>query len=71
MDSRLVDIVFQYMKKHRSGLTVKECEHLFGTTELRKIVSDLKANGKKIGDIWETGVNRFGIKTRWKRYFAE
>lgn len=43
MDSRLVDIVFQYMKKHRSGLTVKECEHLFGTTELRKIVSDLKA----------------------------
>lgn len=63
------NIVLKYLQSHRGGLTVKGCGEMLGTTELRKIVSDLKDAGWIIGDVWETGTNRYGETTRYKRYF--
>lgn len=62
-------VVLKYMQTHRGGLTVKACGEMLGTTELRKIVSDLKDAGWIISDVWETGTNRYGETTRFKRYF--
>ena len=61
--------VLKYMTTHRGGLTVKGCIEKLGTTELRKIVSDLKDAGWEFSDVWETGTNRYGETTRYKRYF--
>lgn len=60
--------IAEYMKTHK-GITCKECEKEIGTTELRKRICDLKDKGYKIIDVWETGVNRVGVETRYKRYF--
>lgn len=62
------DKVLDYLR-HNDGITVKSCEKNLGTTELRKVISMLRDKGYKITDIWESGCNRFGISTRWKRYF--
>ena len=61
---RIVD----YMKTHY-GITCRECEREIGTTELRKRISELKQKGYIIVDFWEEGVNRVGVKTRYKRYY--
>lgn len=66
--SFLEDKVLAFMKANK-GITVKTCQEKIGTTELRKIISNLKDKGYNIGDVWEDGANRYGIATRWKRYF--
>jgi len=53
------------------GLTAVEIKDLCGTTEARKIISDLRKKGFEITDMWESGENRFGRKTRFKRYKLE
>lgn len=63
-ESKIID----YMMSNK-GITCKECERYIGTTELRKQISDLKGKGWKIIDVWEEGLNRYGEKTRYKRYF--
>lgn len=68
-DIRVKAQVLEYMQKHRGGLTVKECIDKLGTTELRKIVSDLKCAGWVIEDMWETSTNRYGQTVKFKRYF--
>ena len=49
-------IIVKYLQSHRNGLTVKECQERFGTTELRKKIYDLR-------------LNRYGLNTRFKRYW--
>ena len=44
--------VLNYLRVNRS-LTVKTCENNIGSTELRKIISNLRSRGYGIGDIWE------------------
>lgn len=60
--------VLDYLAENKS-ITVQECIKKIGTTELRKIISNLKEKGFIICDIWEKGVNRYGDSTRYKRYF--
>lgn len=62
-------IIVKYLQSHRNGLTVKECQERFGTTELRKFISNLKDQGYKFHDVWEYGINRYGLNTRFKRYW--
>ncbi|MBQ3785008.1 MAG: hypothetical protein II843_01275 [Alphaproteobacteria bacterium] len=62
-------IIVKYLMTHRNGLTVKECQERFGTTELRKFISRLKEHGYKFHDVWEYGINRYGLNTRFKRYW--
>lgn len=61
--------ILQYLKENKSGLTVVECQQKLKTTELRKVVSNLCDKGYKIGSVWKSGLNSFGEKTRYKRYF--
>jgi hypothetical protein len=62
------DRILNYMLTHK-GITCKECEKEIGTTELRRRICDLKEKGWVIIDVWEQGVNRVGVPTRYKRYF--
>ena len=63
------DVILNYLTKNKGGLTVKECMDKLGTTELRKVISNLRASGFKVADTWERGLNRYGMPTRYKRYF--
>lgn len=60
--------VVDYLKIHKS-ITVKECSEDIGTTECRKIISNLRDKGFVIKDIWENVVDRYGNETHIKRYF--
>lgn len=66
--------VYKYLQTHKF-LTVNDAKEFLGTTELRKIVSDLRISlipeGYTIDDVWETSFNRFGDKVRYKRYFLK
>ena len=66
--------VYKYLQTHKF-LTVNDCKEVLGTTELRKIVSDLRISlipeGYTIDDVWTESVNRFGDKVRYKRYFLK
>ena len=62
-------IIVKYLMTHRKGLTVKECQEKLGTTELRKHISDLKDKGYVFTSVWEWGINRHGIETKYKRYW--
>ena len=53
------------------GITVKEGIDVLGTTEIRKIMSDFRQSGYRVVDVWETGENKFGQKTRYKRYYVK
>ena len=80
----LQDIVLEYLEKKEKlftlpiekikygsrGITVAEAMEVLGTTELRKIMSDLKASGCYVFSVWEEGLNRYGHTVRFKRYFA-
>jgi hypothetical protein len=62
-------IILKYLQTHRTGLTVKECQEKLGTTELRKVISTLKDKGYVFTTVWEYGINRYGLNTRFKRYW--
>ena len=66
--------VYKYLQTHKF-LTVNDCKEILGTTELRKIVSDLRIKlipeGYTIDSVWTTSFNRFGDKVRYKRYFLK
>lgn len=63
-----IERIIKYMRENGS-ITCKECEKNIGTTELRRRIRDIKDQGYDIGDAWEDGENRVGVKTRYKRYF--
>lgn len=66
--------VYKYLQTHKF-LTVNDCKEVLGTTELRKIVSDLRVNllseGYTIDSVWTESYNRYGDKVRYKRYFLK
>jgi hypothetical protein len=66
--------VYKYLQTHHY-ITVNDCKEVLGTTELRKIVSDLRiklmSEGYTIDSIWTESYNRFGDKVRYKRYFLK
>lgn len=62
-------LIIKYLQTHKSGLTVKECQEKLGTTELRKVISTLKDKGYVFTTVWEYGINRYGLNTRFKRYW--
>lgn len=57
----------EFLKK---GITVRECQIVLGSTELRKMVCELMAKGHTVGKVWETGEDRYGDTVRYKRYFV-
>ena len=66
--------VYKYLQTHQF-ITGNDCRDILGTSELRKIVSDLRkklpALGYTIDSVWTKGVNKFGEETRYKKYFLK
>lgn len=66
--------VYKYLQTHKF-ITVNDCRDILGTTECRKIISDLRIKliplGYTIDDVWTTGVNKFGDEIRFKKYFLK
>lgn len=67
---KLFTMPMEKMKYGRRGITVREAMEVIGTTELRKIMSDMKEKGYRVFSVWEEGENRYGNMVRFKRYFA-
>lgn len=61
------DMVIEYMKMHGS-ITSKEASDNLGITRLAARISDIKNKGVNVMSAMETGKNRFGAKTSYKRY---
>lgn len=60
--------ILQHLCKHKSITSIQAFE-LYGITRLSARIFDLRSAGHKIGLIWETSLNRFGIPTRYGKYF--
>ena len=61
-------MVLDYIDRNGS-ITQIEAFKSLGVTRLSARIADLKESGVPIKSDWEHGVNRFGDKTRYKRYF--
>ena len=62
--------VLDYMQRFGS-ITSAEAVMDLGVYRLAARVSDLRKEGHKISDRMESGKNRFGEKTSYKRYSLE
>ena len=66
--------VYKYLQTHHY-ITVNDCKEVLGTTELRKIVSDLRikliSEGYTLDSIWTESISLYGDKVRYKRYFLK
>ena len=62
--------ILDYMRRFGS-ITSAEAMLDLGVYRLAARISDLKDEGHGIRDVMETGKNRFGEKTSYKRYFLE
>ncbi len=62
--------ILDYMQRFGS-ITSAEAMLDLGVYRLAARISDLKDEGHGIRDVMETGKNRFGEKTSYKRYFLE
>jgi hypothetical protein len=60
--------ILYHMKKF-GGLTSHEADVGYGITNIHKRVGELEDMGYKFDRPWEDGVNRYGKKTRYKRYY--
>lgn len=49
--------------------SARQINEACGTTEARKILSDLSKSGYTVRSSWETGLNKFGAKVRYKLYW--
>lgn len=62
--------VKDYLKKYKS-ITQMEATNDLGITRLASRIADIKREGFPIVSKYETGTNRFGRPTRYKRYFYD
>jgi hypothetical protein len=60
--------VYDYMKEFGS-ITPLEAYRDLGTFSLREAIRDLKRDGFNIQSKFESGLNRWGVKTNFKRYW--
>lgn len=61
-------LVLDYMREH-DGITSIEAVRDLGITRLAARIADIEsAGGTLIARDWETGLNRFGVKSSWIRY---
>lgn len=59
--------ILEYIEKHGS-ITQLEATMELGITRLAARIADLRDAGHDIISEYEVGLNRFGEKTRYKRY---
>lgn len=62
------EMVLEYLKTHKKGMTSLDAFNLFGIMQMPKRIWILKKLGYKIGTKTETGINRFGKPVHYTRY---
>ena len=62
--------VLDYLREFGS-ITGLEAYRDLGTFSLREAIRDLKRDGFNIKSKYEVGLNRWGVKTNFKRYWLE
>ena len=62
--------IINYIKQFGSITSLDAYKDL-GTTQLGARIDQLKKEGYKFKTEWESGKNRFGDKTDYKRYYLE
>lgn len=62
------NLILDYIKKHKT-ITPFEAYDKLGCTKLATRISELRAKGIKIQDVWQEDFNRYGNKVRYKKYF--
>lgn len=63
MKQRVLDYIIQF-----GSITTKQAFEDLGCTRLSEYIRQLREE-MTIDDEWETGINRFGEKVEFKRYF--
>lgn len=61
-------LILNHLSKYKTITTIQAFE-LYGITRLPSRIFDLRESGHKIGMIWENNINRFGLPTRYRKYF--
>ena len=61
--------ILEYLRTHQ-GITQKEASDNLGCMRLSERIRELAAMGYKVRKVREEGLNRFGEKTRYMRYFV-
>lgn len=64
------ELILDYLKTH-NGITAKEAMERLGIARLASRIFDLKEAGFSVTSIFENGKNRYGLPTRYKRYYVE
>ena len=59
--------LLDYLERNGS-ITGWECVLELGISNYKARISELRQDGYDIELVWETGVNRYGKKTRYGRY---
>ena len=70
MKMKQQDLILQYMKTHKKGITSKDAYEKFGATRLSGVILHLKRKGHKIVSTRETVNTRYG-HTSIARYTLE
>ena len=65
------DMILDYMKTHKGGISPKEANDNFGCMRLSARISDLRKMGYDISTTNETRKNRYGHSTTYARYKLE
>lgn len=60
------DLVLDYMKSNK-GITSIEAYDKLGVTRLSAVIFNLREH-YDIQDVWESCINRYGTKVKFKRY---
>ena len=64
------EIVLEYLTQSDKGITQLEATNMFGFTRLPAIIFALKKEGYTFKITREKGVNRYGRKVSFDRYFV-
>jgi len=64
------DMILEYMETHR-GITQAEAVEALGCYRLSARIADLRDRGVNVERVMEEGKNRYGVPTRYARYFLK
>ena len=67
-DKKQHELVLDYLRKHKKGMTSKDAFEYLGIIQMPKRIWILKKLGYKISTKTETGVNRYGKPVHYTRY---
>lgn len=61
-------LILDFLRKYHT-LTPFQAFECLGITKLATRISEMRAKGVKIKDVWVEDFNRYGQKVRYKKYF--